>query len=303
MKAEHWFIKFFANSAPMTSGQKTFSLISLQDIRHAVQQSLAEDIGNGDLTASLIDADRAVNATVISRQRAVVCGSKWFNQVFEQLDSKVVVDWRVADGDSVEENQELCRLNGTATSILTGERTALNWLQTLSGTATLTRCYVDRVAGTSAVILDTRKTIPGLRLAQKYAVLCGGGHNHRVGLYDGILIKENHLRSSDSIDSVLAQAQQQAPAGIIVEIEVDTLQQLEQVLDARAGRVLLDNFTIEELREAVSLNQGRAKLEASGNINLENVREVAETGVDFISIGALTKHVRAIDLSLEFANG
>jgi nicotinate-nucleotide pyrophosphorylase (carboxylating) len=173
-------------------------------------------------------------------------------------------------------------------------------LQTLSGTATLTRSYVDRIAGTSAVILDTRKTIPGLRMAQKYAVRCGGGHNHRVGLYDGILIKENHLRSSDSINSVLAQAHHQAPQGIMVEIEVDTLAQLKQALNAGAERVLLDNFTIEELREAVSITRSRSKLEASGNINLENVREVAETGVDYISIGALTKNVRATDLSLEF---
>jgi nicotinate-nucleotide pyrophosphorylase (carboxylating) len=303
MKMRQWFIKSFSDRAPMTSAQKNLSLISIQDIQHAVQQTLTEDIGGGDLTASLIDAERMVNATLISRQGAVVCGTAWFDEVFQQLDSKVIVDWQVGDGDSVVENQELCRLQGPATSILTGERTALNWLQTLSGTATLTRSYVDRIAGISAVILDTRKTIPGLRLAQKYAVRCGGGHNHRVGLYDGILIKENHLRSSDSINSVLAQAQQQAPAGIIVEIEVDTLEQLKQVLDAGAKRVLLDNFTTEELLEAVSINKRRAKLEASGNINLENVREVAATGVDYISIGALTKHVRAIDLSLEFAQG
>ncbi len=285
----------------MTSPQKTFLSISMQDIQRAVQQTLAEDIGGGDLTASLIDAERMVGATLISRQHAVVCGTAWFDQVFQQLDSKVVVDWGVGDGDSVDKNQELCRLKGAATSMLTGERTALNWLQTLSGTATLTRSYVDRIAGTSALILDTRKTVPGLRLAQKYAVRCGGGHNHRVGLYDGILIKENHLRSSDSINSALARARQQAPEGIMVEIEVDTLEQLKQVLDAGAERVLLDNFTIEQLREAVSINTGRAKLEASGNIDLENVRKVAETGVDYISIGALTKHVRAIDLSLEFA--
>jgi nicotinate-nucleotide pyrophosphorylase (carboxylating) len=287
----------------MTSAQKRFSLISLPTIQHAVQQTLAEDVGSGDLTASLIDAERVVSATLISRQRAVVCGTKWFDEVFQQLDSKVVVEWRVGDGDGVNKNQELCHLRGTATSILTGERTALNWLQTLSGTATLTRSYVDRIAGTSAVILDTRKTIPGLRLAQKYAVHCGGGHNHRVGLYDGILIKENHLRSCDSINSVLAQAQRQAPEGVIIEIEVDTMEQLNQALAAGADRVLLDNFTVEELREAVSVNNGRAKLEASGNINLENVREIADTGVDYISIGSLTKHVRAIDLSLEFAPG
>ncbi len=284
----------------MTSAHNNLSSISMHDIQHAVQKTLAEDIGSGDLTASLIDAGRMVSATVISRQHAVVCGTAWFDQVFQQLDAKVVVDWEVGDGDSVDEDQALCHLNGNAKAMLTGERTALNWLQTLSGTATVTRSYVDRIAGTSAVILDTRKTVPGLRLAQKYAVRCGGGHNHRVGLYDGILIKENHLRSSDSISSVLAQARQEAPEGIIVEIEVDTLEQLKQVLDAGAERVLLDNFTIEELHEAVSINTWRAKLEASGNINLGNVREVAETGVDYISIGALTKHVRAIDLSLEF---
>ncbi len=284
----------------MTPAQNNISLISRQDIQRAVQQTLMEDIGGGDLTASLIDTERMVNATLLSRQRAVVCGTAWFDQVFQQLDAEISVDWQVHDGDSVDENQELCRLRGTATSILTGERTALNWLQTLSGTATLTRSYVDRIKGTSTVILDTRKTIPGLRLAQKYAVRCGGGHNHRVGLYDGILIKENHLRSSDSIDSVLVRAREQAPEGIMIEIEVDTLQQLKQVLDAGGERVLLDNFTIEQLRAAVSINNGRAKLEASGNINVDNVRDVAATGVDYISIGALTKHLRAIDLSLEF---
>ncbi len=286
----------------MTSAQKNISLISMREIQHAVQQTLAEDVGDGDLTTALIDAERMVNATLISRQRAVVCGTAWFDQVFQQLNPQVVVNWQVGDGDSVDENQELCGLRGTATAILTGERTALNWLQTLSGTATLTRSYADRIAGTSAVILDTRKTIPGLRLAQKYAVRCGGGHNHRMGLYDGILIKDNHLRSSDSINSALARARRQAPEGIIIEIEVDTLEQLSQALEAGAERALLDNFTIEQLRAAVSINKGRAKLEASGNIDLENVREVAATGVDYISIGALTKHIYAIDLSLEFVH-
>ncbi len=303
MQADDRFINASTNGVSMTSNHKQHSLISTHDVRRAVEQTLAEDVGSGDLTAALIAADRVVSGTLISRQRAVVCGTAWFDEVFHQLDSKVVVEWRVQDGDNVNENQQLCQIQGGARPILTGERTALNWLQTLSGTATVTRAYVDRITGTGALILDTRKTIPGLRLAQKYAVRCGGGHNHRVGLYDGVLIKENHLRSSESIGSVLLRARRQAPDGIMIEIEVDTLQQLEQALDAGAQRVLLDNFSTDQLRAAVAVNNGRAKLEASGNINLDNVGEVAATGVDYISIGALTKHIQAIDLSLEFARG
>ncbi len=271
------------------------------ELREAVQHSLMEDVGSGDLTAALINEARRINAVVVCRDNAVMCGTGWFDEVFSQLDSAVEVHWTAADGDDIGPGQTLCRLRGRARPVLTGERSALNWLQTLSGTATVTRRYVNRVAGTEAVILDTRKTLPGLRLAQKYAVRCGGGNNHRRGLYDGVLIKENHLRSGDSIASVLKRAVMNTAPGTLIEIEVDTLDQLAQALEAGAQRVLLDNFTMSDLRRATAINQGRAKLEASGNIDLDNVREMAETGVDYISIGALTKHVYAVDLSMEFS--
>ncbi len=237
---------------------------------------------------------------LISRQDAVLCGTAWFDEVFKQLDAEIRIDWRAADKEPVTADQIICRMEGRALPMLSGERSALNWLQTLSGTATLTHRFVQRIAGTGAVILDTRKTIPGLRLAQKYAVRCGGGENHRLGLYDGVLIKENHLRTGDTIDTVLARARENSPADALVEIEVDSLAQFEQALAAGATRVLLDNFTVPALREAVAVNRGRAKLEASGGIDLDNVLQVAETGVDYISIGALTKNMEAVDLSLEF---
>jgi len=276
------------------------SLPSPDNIKQTVKQSLAEDVGSGDLTALIIDVERTVHASLISRQSAVLCGTAWFNEVFYQLDPEIVIEWQCSDGDSINTNQRLCEIYGKAQPILTGERSALNWLQTLSGTATLTRSYVDRLSGSSATVLDTRKTIPGLRIAQKYAVRCGGGHNHRIGLYDGILIKENHLRSGDSIALVLERAREHAPREAFVEIEVDTLGELKQALDAGAAMILLDNFTVSEMRAAVLVSNGRAKLEASGNINFKNIREVADTGVDYISIGALTKNVAAIDLSLQF---
>jgi nicotinate-nucleotide pyrophosphorylase (carboxylating) len=270
------------------------------DIAATVRQALAEDVGRGDLTAGLIPETRTARAQVIAREPAVLCGAAWFDEVFRQLDARVRVEWNARDADAVRENQVLCTLAGPARAILTGERTALNFLQTLSGTATVTRRYVDAVRGTRAAVLDTRKTLPGLRTAQKYAVRCGGGQNHRMGLYDAILIKENHIAAAGSVAAAVAAARRGAPAGTDVEVEVESLAQLHEALDTGAERLLLDNFSLKRLREAVQAAAGRARLEASGGITLENIRAVAETGVDCISVGALTKHVRAVDLSLRF---
>lgn len=270
-------------------------------IQRDVRIALEEDVGDGDLTASLVPQDKRTQARLICREQAVVCGIAWFNEVFAQLDPEVEVDWDVLDGDAMLPDQEICRLSGRAASILTGERSALNLLQTLSGTATLTSCYVKAVAETGVNILDTRKTVPGLRLAQKYAVLCGGGKNHRMGLYDAILIKENHVLAAGSITAALRQAQQIAQ-GVEIEVEVENLSQLGEVLKAGAKRVLLDNFELETLRQAVQLNAGRARLEASGGVNLDTVLQIAETGVDDISVGALTKDLRAVDFSMRFVN-
>ncbi len=264
-----------------------------------VSHALDEDVGPGDLTAALTP-NTQIRAFLITRQSATLCGCAFFTEVFRRLDSAVMVVWQSHDGASLVPDQRLCTLTGPARPILTGERAALNLLQTLSGTATTTRRYVDAVRGTGAKVLDTRKTIPGLRLAQKYAVRCGGGHNHRIGLYDGILIKENHLRSGETIAEAVTRGRAAAPRDCVVEIEVTDLAELDQALEAGAQRVLLDNFSIEELRRAVAMCRGRAALEASGGINLENVRAVAETGVDFISVGALTKNISAVDLSLQF---
>ncbi len=258
---------------------------------------LAEDIGAGDLTASILPVSAIASATVVTREAMVLCGTEWFDAVFNELDPALRIDWCKQDGDAVEAGDLLCRLKGSARSLMTGERTALNLLQTLSGTATLARQYANAVAGTRARILDTRKTLPGLRLAQKYAVRCGGCHNHRIGLYDGILIKENHILAAGSITAAL-QAAQSLRAGVMIEIEVETLEELREALDAGATRVLLDEFTLPMMREAVTMSAGRAELEVSGNVTLECIRGIAETGVDFISVGALTKHVRAVDLSL-----
>lgn len=265
-----------------------------------VARAIAEDVGGGDLTGDLLPADRIGKATVISREEAVVCGRAWFDEVFRQVDPQVRVEWEVDDGERVARDQRLCRLEGSVRSLFTGERSALNFLQLLSGTATTARQYVDAVAGTKTRILDTRKTIPGLRLAQKYAVRCGGGTNHRIGLYDAILIKENHIYAAGSIPAALAEAARLHP-NMPTEIEVETLAQLEEALKAGARQVLLDNFSLEDLRAAVATTAGRASLEASGNMDLDRLRAVAETGVDFISVGAITKHVRAIDLSMRFA--
>lgn len=262
-----------------------------------IARFLAEDIGAGDLTASILPVSAIASATVVTRETMVLCGTEWFDDVFKQLDPSIHIDWCKQDGDAVEAGDLLCRLKGSARSLMTGERTALNLLQTLSGTATLARQYASAVAGTRARILDTRKTLPGLRLAQKYAVRCGGCHNHRIGLYDGILIKENHILAAGSITAAL-HAAQSLRAGVMIEIEVETLEELREALDAGATRVLLDEFTLPMMREAVTMSAGRAELEVSGNVTLQCIRNIAETGVDFISIGALTKHVRAIDLSL-----
>lgn len=270
-------------------------------VRRLVQACLDEDIGTGDLTAELTP-DVAVNARLVARQAGVLCGTPFFSEVFGRLDSKVKINWHAADGERVEADEVLCEINGQARPILTGERSAINLLQTLSGTATVVRSYVDAVAGTGARILDTRKTIPGLRVAQKWAVRCGGGHNHRQGLFDGILIKENHLRTGESITEAIYRAREAAPANATITIEVENLLQLEEALGAGAPRVLLDNYSIEELRRAVEINRNRAELEASGGIALDNIRAVAETGVDTISVGGITKDLSAVDLSLLFTH-
>jgi nicotinate-nucleotide pyrophosphorylase (carboxylating) len=271
------------------------------EIQRQVAGAIAEDVGDGDLTAKLLPDALLAQAQVIAREPGVICGISWFDEVFRQIDVDVVIEWRVADGDRVSENQQLCLIEGRSRSLLTAERTALNFLQSLSGTATQTARYAQAVAGASVKILDTRKTIPGLRLAQKYAVRCGGGHNHRIGLYDAILIKENHIQAAGSIKAVLQRAQQDFP-GVESEIEVESLQEFQQALDAGAKRVLLDNFSVDELHRAVALNQGRARLEVSGGITIESIRELAETGVDDISVGALTKHLQAFDLSMLFVS-
>lgn len=267
-------------------------------ISENVTQALKEDIGAGDLTASLIP-ETSTTATIISREMATLSGVLWVNEVFAQLSSNIKIIWFFNDGDRISENDILCELTGPARQLLSGERVALNFLQTLSGTASLVQIYADTVVDLDVKILDTRKTIPGLRIAQKYAVLCGGGHNHRVGLYDGILIKENHILATGSIITAIASAQEIAK-GTTIEIEVENFDELEQALVAQADIVLLDNFDVPDLIKAVEINQGRAKLEASGGITLDNVRTIAETGVDRISIGALTKDIRAIDLSMRF---
>jgi nicotinate-nucleotide pyrophosphorylase (carboxylating) len=269
------------------------------DLKHSVASALAEDLGSGDLTAELIAEGAWAEATVISREAAILCGTRWFDETFAQIDTQVTVTWAAADGDAVEVDQTLCRLTGPARALLTGERTALNFLQTLSGTATVTRRYADRIDGTGAQVLDTRKTIPGLRQAQKYAVVCGGGKNHRMGLYDAILIKENHIMAAGSILRAVAKARSIDPAAP-VEVEVENQAELAEALEAGADIVLLDNFDHAALRTAVASSRGRAKLEASGNVDLETIRDIAETGVDYISSGALTKHLRAIDLSMRF---
>lgn len=262
-----------------------------------VRHALAEDMGSGDLTAELIPAATQANASIISREEAIVCGSAWVQQCFEQLDPDASLHWHVQDGDRIPANSTLVTITGNARAMLSAERPALNFLQTLSAVATHTRRYVDAIAGLPSQILDTRKTLPGLRLAQKYAVLAGGGANQRLALYDGILIKENHIMAAGSIAAVL-QAAFALQRTRNIQIEVETLDELQQALAAGATSILLDNFTLADLRQAVSINQKRALLEASGNVDLTTVRAIAKTGVDRISIGALTKHIQAVDLSM-----
>jgi nicotinate-nucleotide pyrophosphorylase (carboxylating) len=265
----------------------------------SVKRALQEDIGEGDLTAQLIKESVTAKATIISRQPAVFCGRPWASEVFSQLSHDINQSWKVQDGDEIQEGQSLCELSGPSRPLLSGERTALNFLQTLSGTATRTRQFVSAVKGTNAKILDTRKTIPGLRLAQKYAVTCGGGENHRLGLFDGILIKENHIEASGSLENAIADALS-INANLLVELEVESLDQLRKALDAGVKRLLLDNMTIEQLKQAVEITNKRARLEASGGVTINNVLEIAETGVDYISIGDITKNIDAVDLSLRF---
>lgn len=262
-----------------------------------VRLAIEEDVSTGDITAELIPESQQAKAEIISRDQAVIAGSAWVNEVFKQVDPTVEVDWKVADGDSVAPNTLLFTLKGSARSLLTGERAALNFLQTLSGTATLAKQYSDKVANTPVKLLDTRKTLPGLRLAQKYAVTCGGCYNHRIGLFDAFLIKENHILAAGGIESAISQAKSNHP-GKPVEVEVESFDELNQALEAGADIIMLDNFTPDQMREAVALVDGRAKLEASGNITDDTLVSYAETGVDYISIGALTKHCRAIDLSM-----
>ncbi len=273
--------------------------MTMPDPNPTVAIALAEDVGGGDLTAALIPETAQAEATVISREKAVLCGAAWFDAVFRQIDPSVAIEWRAADGERIEPNQLLCALRGPARALLTGERTALNFLQALSGTATLARQFADTVAGTGATILDTRKTLPGLRLAQKYAVRCGGCQNHRIGLFDAVLIKENHILAAGSITAAIAAARRLHP-GVTVEVEVESLAELEEALAAGPDIVMLDNFDLGTMAEAVRVTAKRVKLEASGNVNFSTVRKIAETGVDYISIGGLTKDVRAVDLSMRF---
>jgi len=275
-------------------------LLSAAGIRDTVRQTLVEDIGSGDLTAELIPSTAVSDGQLVCRQAAVICGRPWFDEVFRQLDDSIQVEWQVKEGQFVAADSLLCTLRGNSRALLSGERCALNFLQTLSATAGLTRHYVEAVAQTNVRILDTRKTLPCLRLAQKYAVRCAGGHNHRNGLYDAILIKENHIAAAGSIRQALSAAYA-IDDNIQIEIEVESLEQLQDALKEGAQHMLLDNFSPQQLRRAVELTQGRARLEASGNVSLDNVHEIAETGVDDISIGELTKNISAIDLSLRFS--
>ena len=284
-------------------GSSTIESAFRMNLDQRIARALAADVGSGDVTAALVPAGRQGRATVITREAAVLCGRPWVDEVFRQVDPAVQVSWDADEGASVEPGQRLCRIAGPARSLLTGERTALNFLQTLSGTATATRRYVQLVAGLPCRILDTRKTLPGLRRAQKYAVRCAGGSNHRMGLYDGILVKENHIMAAGSIAAAVSAARA-ARASVPVEVEVETIDELRQALDAGADMALLDEFSLDDLRAAVAMNRshprGPMKLEASGNVTFETLRGIAETGVDFVSIGSLTKHVRAVNLSMRF---
>ncbi len=271
-------------------------------IREHVALALMEDVRDGDVTAALVDADAITGASVIAREPLVLAGEPFANEVFRQIDDSVVIDWYIGDTERAEPDDVICKLVGPSRAILTGERTALNYLQTLSATATTTAAFVDAIEGTNARILDTRKTVPGLRLAQKYAVRCGGGFNHRVGLFDAVLIKENHVKSIGNLGDAVRAARERYP-DLLVQTEVESLAELDEALAAGATRILLDNFSIDDVRRAVEANAASdqpAELEVSGNIDLKTVRAYAKTGVDYISIGALTKHIAAVDLSMLF---
>ncbi|MBN8479997.1 MAG: carboxylating nicotinate-nucleotide diphosphorylase [Xanthomonadales bacterium] len=267
------------------------------EVLRDVERALAEDIGSGDVTADLLPADAGAGARVITRESAVVCGRAWFEGCFRRLDAGVQFDWQIDEGARAAAGSLLCRVTGMARALVTAERSALNFLQTLSATATTTAAYVDAVRGTRARILDTRKTLPGLRLAQKYAVRVGGGTNHRMGLHDAILLKENHIAMAGSITAAVARARVLHP-GVLVEVEVENFGELREAVTARVDRIMLDEFDADELVRAVTEVDGRVPLEVSGGVGIDRVRAIAETGVDYISIGALTKHLRAIDLSM-----
>lgn len=273
------------------------------DIATVVSRAIAEDLRDGDLTAELIGRHTSAVARVVARERAILCGRAWFDEAFRQLDARIAITWHAADGDAIAADSIVCELRGPARGIVTGERTALNFLQTLSGTATATRALADIVAGTRTRILDTRKTIPGLRLAQKYAARCGGGENHRIGLFDAVLIKENHVAAVGSVTAAVAAARRQSPQ-VMIEVEVETLEQLREALATDADRIMLDDFSLDDIRAAVAIRDARSgkrhELEASGSVDADSLRAVAETGVDFVSVGAITKHVRAIDFSMRF---
>lgn len=270
-----------------------------QHIIHDIEFALQEDIGSGDISAFLIDENKTMTTRLLVREDAILCGTAWFEQAFKQCDARIQLNWQAKDGDRVSADSTLCRISGPARAILTAERTALNFLQTLSGTATTTNYYVDKIRQTNCRILDTRKTIPHLRLAQKYAVTCGGGMNHRIGLFDAYLIKENHLAACGSIQQAVERGRTLHPDRLL-EVEVESLDQLQQAIDAKVDRALIDNFSIDDMKQAVKITAGQIQLEASGNITDESLLDIANTGVDFISIGALTKHLRAIDFSLRF---
>ena len=289
---------FFTRLSRTMNGLQTSGMKLQQLAGRDAQRALSEDVGTGDLTAALIDARTQAKARVLARERAVLCGQPWAEAAARQIDASIQLHWRVAEGGVMEPEQTILELQGPARALLTAERTVLNFLQLLSGVASHTAEYVHAVSGTRAKIVDTRKTLPGLREAQKYAVRVGGGHNHRMGLYDGILIKENHIAAAGGVTPALQRAQQLAPPGVFVQVEVETLDQLREALAAEARMVLLDNMSLEQLREAVAINAGRAELEVSGGVELSTVRALAETGVDRISIGKLTKDVLAVDFSM-----
>ncbi len=268
-------------------------------LRERVKCALNEDIGTGDLTADLIPPDTRARAHVLCRERATICGRPWFDEVFHQLNADIHIEWHCEEGDAVDADTRVCSLDGPARELLTGERTALNFLQTLSATATLTRRYAQMIAHTGARVLDTRKTLPGLRLAQKYAVLCGGGKNHRLGLYDAILIKENHIMAAGSITRAVTSARAQH-TDTRIEVETENLGEFDEALAAGADIIMLDNYSLDDMREAVRRNAGRTKLEASGGVGPDTLVAIAETGVDYISVGALTKDIKAVDLSMRF---